>query len=230
MPSEFKVEDDDDDNVLYTSPQLLEVKEGKKREQPSVRPKSHLPIGAPVPVSDDPEEWYGLEYTLELSSRERHPSDTQSFSAGEHSKSRESWAAIHRGTIHPFFEDEDYYQWKNWHRQLDKQYERRKHKKGFAFKARSKDLSCLFVDEMRTRDVLYWQKGVYGVVAREVKERLNYITAHYPDPYFPPKKHDLGWYLKRSRSVGCIRELKAIENGTKAEKRMAAGALERKET
>lgn len=41
---------------------------------------------APASVSDDPEEWYGLEYTLELSSRSRQPSDTQSFSAGEHSK------------------------------------------------------------------------------------------------------------------------------------------------
>lgn len=50
------------------------------------------------------------------------------------------------------------------------------------------------------------------------------------DPYSPPKKHDLGWYLKRSRSVACIRELKAIEDGTKAEKRIAAGALGRKNT
>ena len=139
-----------------------------------------MPVVASAPVSDDPEEWYGLEYTLEMSSRERQPSDTESFSAGgEHSKvnhcpfsslaplqrftgnfqqSRESWAAIHQGTIHPFLEDEDYYQWKNWHRQLDRQDERRKHKKGFAFKAHSKELSYLFVDEMRTRDVLYWQK------------------------------------------------------------------------
>jgi len=91
-------------------------------------------------------------------------------------------------------------------------------------------------------------QAVYGIVAREVKERLNYITVHCPvstsstqiatrlcgfiiqDPYFPPKKHDLAWYLKRSRSVGCIRELKAIEDDTRAEKRMATGALERKET
>ena len=82
-----------------------------------------------------------------------------------------------------------------------------------------------------------------------MKERLDYITAHCPvsttnkhiaarlcsfiiqDPYFPPKKHGLGWYLKRSRSVACIRELKAIEDGTRAEKRIAAaGALERKES
>jgi len=39
----------------------------------------------------------------------------------------------------------------DWHRLLDKQDERRKHRKGFAFKTQSKDLSCLFIDEMRTR-------------------------------------------------------------------------------
>ena len=50
------------------------------------------------------------------------------------------------------------------------------------------------------------------------------------DTYFPPKKHDLGWYLKRSRSVGCIRELKAIEDGTRAENKIAEATLERKET
>lgn len=37
-------------------------------------------------TTDDRDEWYGLEYTLELSSRERRPSDTQSLSPGEHSK------------------------------------------------------------------------------------------------------------------------------------------------
>ena len=83
-----------------------------------------------------------------------------------------------------------------------------------------------------------------------MKERLYYIAAHCPvsnhtnehicqlvyaafmiqDPYFQPKKHDLGWYLKRSRSVGCIRELKAIEDGTRAENRIAEATLERKET
>ena len=41
MPGRFEVEGNDNDKILYTSPQLLEVKEGKKREQPPVRPKSH---------------------------------------------------------------------------------------------------------------------------------------------------------------------------------------------
>ena len=38
-------------------------------------------------VADDSEEWVGLEYSIELSTRERHISDTLSHaSAGEHSK------------------------------------------------------------------------------------------------------------------------------------------------
>jgi hypothetical protein len=41
MPGGFRVEGNDNDKILYTSPQLLEVKEGKKREQPPVRPKPH---------------------------------------------------------------------------------------------------------------------------------------------------------------------------------------------
>jgi len=41
---------------------------------------------------------------------------------------------------------------------LDLQDEREKHKKGFEFKAHSKDLAWFFVDEIRTRDILYWQK------------------------------------------------------------------------
>ena len=41
IPSGFRVEGNDNDNILYTSPQLLEVKEGKKREQPPVCPKPH---------------------------------------------------------------------------------------------------------------------------------------------------------------------------------------------
>lgn len=42
MTGEFRVEGDDDDKILYASPQLLEVKEGKKREQLFVRPKSYF--------------------------------------------------------------------------------------------------------------------------------------------------------------------------------------------
>lgn len=72
-------------------------------------------------------------------------------------QSRESWAALRRGTIHPFFEDEDYYHWKNWHRHLDREDERRKHRKGLEFRARSKDMAWLYLNEMKTREVMYWQ-------------------------------------------------------------------------
>ena len=42
---------------------------------------------SPPAVADDSEEWVGLEYSIELSTRERHISDTLSHaSAGEHSK------------------------------------------------------------------------------------------------------------------------------------------------
>jgi hypothetical protein len=42
IPGGFRVESTDNDKILYTSPQLLEVKEGKKREQPPVRSHCHL--------------------------------------------------------------------------------------------------------------------------------------------------------------------------------------------
>ncbi|KAF8966506.1 hypothetical protein BDZ97DRAFT_1808194 [Flammula alnicola] len=218
-PSQGEQEkDDEDDNVLYTGPNLLEVKEGKKPER-RINETDSIPRdtnpGEPATNSpalvDDQAEWYGLEYTLELSSRERQPSDTQSISAGEHSRSHESWAAIHQGRIHPFFEDEDYLRWKNWHRFLDRQDEKKRHRKGLEFKARSKDMAWLFAEEIRIRDVLYWQQERYGVVARDIKERLQYITERRPDPFFPPKRHHWGWYLKRSRSLGCLRELKPNE-------------------
>ncbi|KAG6810463.1 hypothetical protein H0H92_011752 [Tricholoma furcatifolium] len=114
-------------------------------------------------VYNDQDEWYGLEYTMELSCRERHPSDGTK-SAGEHSKSRESWAAIHQGTVHPYFEDEDYYEWKNWHRFLDRLDEHKKHKRGLEFKARSKDLAWQYVEEMHARDLLYWQKATRAIL------------------------------------------------------------------
>ncbi|KAG5643267.1 hypothetical protein DXG03_001277 [Asterophora parasitica] len=204
----------------------LEIKEGKKPERTDCYDaqvedvsgqestifdadmSDRSQIRPRVTKVDDRDEWYGLEYTLELSCRERLPSATRS--AGEHSRSRESWAAIHQGSIHPFFEDEDYYQWKNWHRFLDRQDERRKHKRGLEFKARSKELAWFYEDEIKTRRVMYWQKEVYGHVTKDVKERLEKLAQHRPDPYSPPKEHTLGWYLKRSRSVACLRELRPL--------------------
>ncbi|KAG6856363.1 hypothetical protein H0H87_005273 [Tephrocybe sp. NHM501043] len=151
-----------------------EIREGKKPDRSFEDiPLHDLPTTeisrnrVPAAEYDDKDEWYGLEYTLEVSCRERLPSDTKS--AGEHSKSRESWAAIHQGTMHPFFEDEDYYQWKNWHRYLDRQDERKKHQRGFEFKARSKNLAWVYVDEIHTRDLLYWQKAGFILPLSDAK-------------------------------------------------------------
>ena len=46
MPGGFRLEGNDYDKFLYTSPQLLEVKEGKKREQLPVRPKPHCHLNS----------------------------------------------------------------------------------------------------------------------------------------------------------------------------------------
>ena len=40
--------------------------------------------------------------------------------------------------------------------------------------------------------------------------QLTKIAVPTQDPYFPPMKHGLAWHLKRSRSVGCLRELSPI--------------------
>ncbi|KAJ6543865.1 hypothetical protein B0H19DRAFT_1168702 [Mycena capillaripes] len=220
--------DDPDEQYVYMRPHSMEIKEGKKPARPIdfdvlladitndadrpdvLLPSDDLNADENLGADDDKEEWYGLEYTLELSARERRASETHSFSVGEHSKSRESWAAIHQGTCHPFFEDEEYYQWKNWHRYLDRQDEKRKHRRGRAFKAHAKELAWFYADEMHTRDLMSWQMEVYGDIERNLHERLRVLEAHRPDPYYPPQKHDIGWYLKRSRSVASLRELRPL--------------------
>ncbi|KAF9268372.1 hypothetical protein L218DRAFT_612458 [Marasmius fiardii PR-910] len=191
----------------------LEIREGKKPERSVCYDTLIDDIcsnTSEVSQVDEAEGWYGLEYTLALSVKERRASETYSYdeSAGEFSKSRESWAALHQGTIHPFLEDEDYYEWKNWHRRLDREDEKRKYRRGLEFKARSKDMAWLYLAEMKARDVYYWQLEIFGMVGDDVKEHLSTLCQHRKDPYYPPKKHSLGWYLKRSRSVACIRELK----------------------
>ncbi|KAJ7667563.1 hypothetical protein DFH06DRAFT_1182872 [Mycena polygramma] len=218
MPMEV---DQPNEQYAYVRPHSMEIKEGKKPARPidfdslladisddADGPDALLSPGDPNLVGnnvgeDDNDEWYGLEYTLELSTRERRASET-------HSSSRESWAAIHQGTVHPFFEDEEYYQWKNWHRYLDRQDEKRKHRRGRAFKAHAKDLAWFYADEMHTRDLMSWQMEVYGDIEKDVLLRLRALEAHRPDPYYPPQKHDIGWYLKRSRSVASLRELRPL--------------------
>ncbi|KAJ7250319.1 hypothetical protein C8J57DRAFT_1521325 [Mycena rebaudengoi] len=100
-----------------------------------------------VAPENDKDECYGLEYSLELSTRERRALDMHSFAAGEHSKSRESWAAIHQGTIHPFCEDEEYHRWESWHHALEHQDERRRHRRARAFKASAKELAWYYSEK-----------------------------------------------------------------------------------
>ncbi|KAK7051343.1 hypothetical protein VNI00_004843 [Paramarasmius palmivorus] len=118
----------------------------------------------------DDSEWYGLEYTLELSVKERRASETGYMSAyesqGEFSKSRESFAALHG------YEDQfAYYQWQNWRNYLD-------HRKGIEFEAISSDMSWVYLVEMKWRDAYYWQLENYGAVDRDVKEQLALAGAH----------------------------------------------------
>ncbi|KAJ6567368.1 hypothetical protein DFH09DRAFT_1156767 [Mycena vulgaris] len=192
----MQVDDRGGDDVqfqLAQRPRSVEVKEGKKPARPIDFDVLLADISSDVVAGDagagavgdaapedDKDEWYGLEYTLELSTRERRASETQSFSAGEHSKSRESWAAIHQGTIHPFFEDEEYYQWKNWHRYLERQDEKRKHRRGRAFKAHAKELAWVYTDEMHARDLIAWQMEVYGDVEKALLAHLGALEGHRP--------------------------------------------------
>ncbi|TRM68602.1 hypothetical protein BD626DRAFT_545655 [Schizophyllum amplum] len=196
-------------------PHPPEVKEGKKPERhicfdTLIEDYPSYP-NSPVPntpsVVDDSAEWVGLEYTIELSTRERHISDSVAHTAGgEHSKSRESWAAIHVGTLHPIVEEEEYMRWVHWHRYLDQLDNRRRHRKGFAFRARARDVSMLYLEEFRLRDIMYRLKPTQAVQDK-LNERLALVMELRPDPYHPPQKHTDGWFLKRSRSISCLAEL-----------------------
>ncbi|KAJ3777057.1 hypothetical protein FB446DRAFT_769339 [Lentinula raphanica] len=204
----------DDNHDPQILPNLEDIRKGKKPERTvCYDPKNDVAQTQSAfsdTQADTAGEWYGLEYTLELSCKERHASETYAWDAnmGESSRSHESWAALRRGTIHPFFEDEDYHQWKNWHKHLDREEERRRFRRRLEFEARSKDLAWYYLNEMRTREVMYWQLEVYGIIGLDVKERLVTLTERRRDPYYPPKKHNLGWYLKRSRTIACLRELR----------------------
>ncbi|KAI5894446.1 uncharacterized protein SCHCODRAFT_02541058 [Schizophyllum commune H4-8] len=193
-----------------------EVREGKKPERriyeepPGDDFSGTLDFSAAAStpaVADDSEEWVGLEYSIELSTRERHISDALSHaSAGEHSKSRESWAALHAGTMHPIVEEEEYSRWVNWHRYLDQQEERRRHKRGYEFKARSREMALLYLEELKLRDVMYRMKPT-GVLRDKLEKRLALVAELRPDPYTPAQKHVESWYLKRSRTISCLAEL-----------------------
>ncbi|KAH8829883.1 hypothetical protein DL96DRAFT_1706725 [Flagelloscypha sp. PMI_526] len=204
----------DRDQRAYHS---MEIKEGKKPERltPPIQTQAEDHLSAACDNTDDEDEWYGLEYTLELSSREDQPADTViPWSPGEHSRSRESWAALREGLFHPYFEAQDYQEWKNWHRYLDRLDERRRHRKGLAFQHRARDLAWLYAEEFRLRDMIEMQLEAFGTSSRDLSERLVTVMARRPDPFRPPQHHGYSWYLKRSRSVGCLRDLTGTSTGT----------------
>ncbi|OCH86217.1 hypothetical protein OBBRIDRAFT_838326 [Obba rivulosa] len=173
-------------------------------------------------VSSESEEWSGLKYAVELSLRERRASECDDPPVGEHSKllftgfrlsstSRESWAAIHAGFVHPVFENEEYTRWRKWHHYLDRQAQKRRVQKALAYQRYADELATMYVQERRLREWIQWQNEELGDVAEmNYVNELAMLMQCRPDPYFPADKHGLGWVLKRSRSSACLRELHPI--------------------
>ncbi|EJD00868.1 uncharacterized protein FOMMEDRAFT_157979 [Fomitiporia mediterranea MF3/22] len=159
-------------------------------------------------LCDDNAEWWGLEYTLEMSRRDSRASDSSTSTTGEHSKSRESWAAIHQGAVPPVYADANYQDWQRWHRALDKIEIRRRRKRTIDFLEESEHLAGLFVDEMLAQRAVQIHEEL--LTEDEIYDALvwvEYASERRPDPFFPPERHSLGWVLKSHRSIACLREL-----------------------
>ncbi|KAL5488340.1 hypothetical protein ACEPAI_6448 [Sanghuangporus weigelae] len=222
-----------DEESMHSSP---DEKKGKKPAQPFPYDTLLADISGPlapcdtkieaVNADDDIGGWWGLEYTLELSRRDSHASDT---STGEHSKSHESWAAIHQGAISPVCEDANFQDWQRWHRTLDKMELRRRRKRTIDFIEESEHFSSLYLDEMLAQraiqiheelltedeiyDALVWVE--YAAERRPVGPSAFTVyflimTAVFQDPFVPPEKHNLSWVLKSHRSLACLRELQDV--------------------
>ncbi|KAF8911895.1 hypothetical protein CPB85DRAFT_1302959 [Mucidula mucida] len=146
---------------------------------------------------DEDQEWYGLEYTLEMSARDRRVSETQSeLSPGECSRSRESWAALKS----PLDDEQSFMEWCDWRAYID-------HRKAYEFSESSSYSSKAYLNEMWNWDAFYWELHHYGAVSRILRDRLKNSQ---PDPYYPRRKKNFAWYLKRSRSIASLRELAPI--------------------
>ncbi|KAJ7087285.1 hypothetical protein B0H15DRAFT_843371 [Mycena belliarum] len=229
--------DIDDAYVPGARPHSLEIKEGKRPARPidldalredipdaggalpaHSRAESVDGSDGALSVADDADEWYGLEYTLALSTRERRASEVGApcGSAGEHSKSRESWAALHAGSVHPFFADQEYGQWKNWHRHLEREDARRRHRRGRAFRTRARELAWVYADAVHTRELIALQLEVYGDVEKGLHQRLAALEAYRPSPYYMLGKRggSAGIPPRRSRSLATLRELRALPDPT----------------
>ncbi|KAL5527097.1 hypothetical protein ACEPAG_5888 [Sanghuangporus baumii] len=164
-----------------------------------------------VNADDDIGDWWGLEHTLELSRRDSRASDTSSSTTGEHSKSHESWAAIHQGAIPPVCEDANFQDWQRWHRTLDKMELRRRRKRTIDFIEESEHFSSLYLDEMLAQRAIQIHEEL--LTEDEIYDALvwiEYAAERRPDPFVPPEKHDLSWVLKSHRSLACLRELQDV--------------------
>ncbi|KII96058.1 hypothetical protein PLICRDRAFT_35023 [Plicaturopsis crispa FD-325 SS-3] len=185
-------------------------REGKKPARPICYDTLIADISTDRPKKSESavdDDWYGFEYTLELSRRSRRPSDAIP-SAGQCSKSRESWAIIHRGAVQPHREEEEYYHWRRWHAWLENMDRRRRTRTVLEFEARAKDAAMDYAEELMTRAWLWENEDEMLPAEIELaREHLSVVCSHRPDPFYPPVVHELAWFLKRSRSVANVREL-----------------------
>ncbi|KAI5122186.1 hypothetical protein M0805_007083 [Coniferiporia weirii] len=164
-----------------------------------------------VAGNDDLGEWWGLEYTLELSRGGSRTSDSSASTTGEHSKSRKSWAAIHQGTVPLHYEDAGFFEWQLWHRNLEKTELRRRRKRTIDFIEESDRLAHVYVDEMYARRALLVHEDVLTEdETYDAQVWLEYAVERRPDPYYPPEDHNLGWVVKNHRSLACLNELKEL--------------------
>ncbi|KAH7916112.1 hypothetical protein BJ138DRAFT_686734 [Hygrophoropsis aurantiaca] len=211
------LDSNNEDGHRLSMQHFKEIKKGKEPERSCLDAliEDVLPsqegFNAPS-IDDSGDEWCGLEYTLEISRKDLRPSESNAPSIGEYSKSRESWALIHQGAVDPYFEDQEYYRWKRWHRYLEKEEGRRKKKLASAYTDSCDELAWIFTEEVKTRRWIRWQKehasGSQSV--EHAKQHLLFLIECRSDPYYPHDKHNLAWELKRSRSCSTIRNLYPI--------------------
>ncbi|THH33572.1 hypothetical protein EUX98_g512 [Antrodiella citrinella] len=199
-----------------------DIREGKKPERPICYDvliadisNDNLPQyrnTAETSPADNLEEWFGLDYTLEMSRNERQMLECSNHDDGEFSKSHKSWAAIHGGFVNPAHGYADFCRWKRWHRALDRQSEKRRIQRTFDFLNHSKEMSEIYVDEVTLRRWFEWSKLEHGdgPYLNDLKAELSALSRYRPDPYYPPVKRNLAWALCRSRSSSCLRELQHV--------------------
>ena len=104
-----------------------------------------------------------------MSRRYSYHSETSSNATGEHSKvylsdmfsllnpnfchfqSRESWDAIHQGSVPSHVEDANFCEWQKWHHYLEKNEVKRRRKRTMDFLQESNRSADLYLDEIYAR-------------------------------------------------------------------------------